>query len=84
MDGSSTNPTKMPRSMSDLRCLAPTVEVEEEDLNMEHMRVVDGWSTYGLYPSLNKPTHRRFSGLRPGFIATNSLLRAGRYLKRGG
>jgi hypothetical protein len=43
-DGSSTSLTKIPRSMSDLRCLAPVVEIEEEDLGMVHMSVVDGWS----------------------------------------
>lgn len=46
MDGSSTSPTKIPRKMSDLRCLAPTVEIEDEDLSMEHMRIVDGWGTW--------------------------------------
>jgi len=48
-DGSSTSSTKMPRRMSDLRCLAPTVEIEEEDLSMEHMKIVDGWSVYGFH-----------------------------------
>lgn len=45
-DGSSTSSTKIPRNMSDLHCLAPTVQIEEEDLSVEHMRVVDGWSMY--------------------------------------
>ena len=44
MDGSSTCSTKIPRKMSDLRRLAPTVEIEEEDMSMEHMRIVNGWS----------------------------------------
>ena len=29
-DGSSTSSAKIPQKMSDLRCLAPTVEIEEE------------------------------------------------------
>lgn len=48
-DGSSASSTKLPRNMSDLHCLAPTVEIEEEDLSMEHMKIVDGWSTYRFY-----------------------------------
>lgn len=48
-DGSSTSSTKIPRKMSDLRCLAPTVEIEEEDLSIEHMRIVDGWSVYRFH-----------------------------------
>jgi hypothetical protein len=47
-DGSFTSSTKIPRSMSDLRCLAPTVEIEDDDLRMEHMSVVDGWSAHSI------------------------------------
>jgi hypothetical protein len=83
-DGSSTSSTKVPRSMSDLRCLASTVQIEEEDLSMEHMRVVDGWSKHT--PRLqSRPAYLGFSDLPPDFIATShSLLRAGRYVKSGG
>lgn len=48
-DDSPTSSTKIPRSMSDVHCLAPTVEIEEDDLTMEHMRVVDGWSMCRFY-----------------------------------
>lgn len=54
-DGSSSSSTKMPRSMSDLRCLAPTVQIEEEDLSMEHMRVVDGWSKRRFHRLQSRP-----------------------------
>jgi len=46
----------MPRSMGDLRCLAPTVQIEEEDLSMEHMRVVGGWSEYKSHRLLHEVT----------------------------
>ena len=84
-DGSSTSSTKIPQSMSDLHCLAPIVEIEEEDLSMEHMKVVDGWSTYKYYRLLSRLTHWCVSGLPPGFIpVANSLLRVGRYVEPGG
>lgn len=35
--------------MRNIHCLAPTPEIEEEDLSMEHMRVVDGWSMYHFF-----------------------------------
>ena len=83
-DGSCTSSTKVPRSMSNLRCLAPTVQIEEEDLNMEHMRVVDGWSKYSPPRSQNEPAYQDFSGLPPDFIAiADSLLKA-RYVESGG
>lgn len=56
-DGSSTSSAKTPRSMSDLHCLAPAVEIEEEDMSMEHMKVVDGWSMYRFHWLLNRLTH---------------------------
>ncbi|KAF9787078.1 hypothetical protein BJ322DRAFT_1210039 [Thelephora terrestris] len=59
-DGSFTSSTKIPRSMSDLRCLAPTVEIEEEDLRMEHMSVVDGWT---VYPPISSPSPTPSLGL---------------------
>lgn len=84
-DGSSMSSTKMPRSMSDLRCLAPTVQIEEEDLSVEHMRVVDGWSECEFHRLLDEAIDQGFSGLPRDFIATaNPLLRAGRYFKSGG
>ena len=84
-DGSSTSSTKVPRSMSDLRYLAPTVQIEEEDLNMEHMRVVDGWSKRGFPRLQSGPTYRDFSGLPPGLIAiADPPLRAGRHVESGG
>ena len=55
---SSTSSTKVPRSMDDMQCIAPVVEVEEEDLSLEHMRVVDGWSMYRFYRLLNSTTER--------------------------
>ena len=45
--GSPTDSNKMPRSLSSSRYyLAPVVEIEDEDLSMEHMRAVDGWGMY--------------------------------------
>ncbi|KAF9651946.1 hypothetical protein BDM02DRAFT_459593 [Thelephora ganbajun] len=38
--------------MSDLRFLAPTAEIKEENLSMEHMRAVDGWT---VYPEISSP-----------------------------
>ena len=68
-----------------MRCLAPTVEIEEEDLSMEHMSIVDGWSVYKFHRPLSILTHWRFSDLPPDFIAiANSILRAGRYVEPGG
>ena len=84
-DGSSASSTKVPRNMSDLRCLAPTAQIEEEDLSMEHMRVVDGWSKHWFPRLQSRPAYRGFSGSPPGFIAiANSLLRAGGYVESGG
>ena len=52
--------------MSDIRCLAPTLEIEEEDLSMEHMRVIDGWSMYRLTLLLNRiPEQTDSLGLQP-------------------
>ena len=48
-DGLPTSSAKTPRTMRDVHCLAPAVEIEEEDLSLEHMRVVDGWSTCRSY-----------------------------------
>lgn len=56
-DGSSTSSAKIPRSMSDLYCLAPAVEIQEEDLSMEHMKVVDGWGTLRLHRLLSSSAH---------------------------
>ena len=56
-DGSPTSSTKIPQSMSDLRCLAPTVEIEEEDLSMAHMSIVDGWSVYKCHRLLGGLTY---------------------------
>lgn len=71
--------------MSDLHCLAPTVQIEEEDLGMEHMKIVDGWSMYGCHRLPSGLAYRAFSDPPPNFIAiADSFLRAGRYVKSGG
>lgn len=83
-DGSSSSPIKVPWSMSDLHCLAPTVQIEEGDLSMEHMRMVDGWSKYRSHLLQIRRSYRGFSGLSSHFIAVaHSLLRGGRPIESG-
>ena len=83
-DGSSTSTTKVPRSMSDLHCLVPTVQIEEEDLSMEHMRIVDGWSKHRPHWLQIRQSHRSFSGLPSDFVAvTHSLLSGGSFIESG-
>ena len=82
--GSSMSSTKIPPSMSDLRFLAPTAQIEEEDLSAEHKRIMDGWSMCRCYQLLSRLAYQGSSGLPPNFIAiSDSILGAGRYVKSG-